>query len=389
MPQKKLNTSLPSLVFCAILCLSACSGENSPRQSLYDAFSHEDPPLPNWATEKELEKAKQEDPSDTPPTRVTPPPPSGFRVPAEYEPMQAVALGFAGYQSMLKEIARHVSAAGVKVLGLEGPSNLPDVPKENYEALDFPINSVWIRDYGPFGIDEQSGKLGIIDSTYRHYQYRKEDDAVPCKLAARSNAACYSTSLILDGGNFLTDGKGSLFMTGRTYEWNSKISREKVDLLLKDYYGIKKIHLFDYPKTSSGNPADGTGHIDMFVKLLGECKVLVAESSDDEFRNTLEKAAAYFEGLPCIDERSYEVYRIKGWKSNGTWYTYTNSLIVNKTVIIPSYKKGDNEVARQIYQKALPDYKTVLLPSDDSITSGGSIHCVTKEIPITSSGPLL
>ena len=65
----------------------------------------------------------------------------------------------------------------------------------------------------------------------------------------------------------------------------------------------------------------------------------------------------------------------------GTWYTYTNSLIVNKSVIIPSYAKGYDKEAQQVYAAALPDHKIEMVPSDSPIVAGGSIHCTTKEIP--------
>ncbi|MGQ0507261.1 MAG: proprotein convertase P-domain-containing protein, partial [Myxococcaceae bacterium] len=50
----------------------------------------------------------------------------------------------------------------------------------------------------------------------------------------------------------------------------------------------------------------------------------------------------------------------------------------------PSYQGADNEGARAVYQQALPGYTVVLINSDASITSGGSIHCVTQQVPASS-----
>ncbi len=344
--------------------------------------------LPNWATPEELALAESLPLSSLRSELRSAAPTGSFRVPAEYEPTRAVVVTWAAYTSMLQRIAASVASSGAMVWAVGGPSKITGVAADKYQALSFPYDSVWSRDYGPFGIDEATGELGIVDPTYRHYAYRTNDDAIPCKVAGFAGASCYSSSLILDGGNFLTDGQGNLFMTSRTYDWNSHIAKDQVDKLLKDYFGIKRIYLFDYAQSSPGTPADGTGHIDMFVKLLAPCKVLVAQATAAPFADPLDRAAELFSKLTCPEKRPYEVYRIKGWASGGTWYTYTNSLIVNKTVIAPSYASGDNEAARQIYQSALPDYTITMIPSDSSITSGGSIHCVTKEIPlVTPSAP--
>ena len=341
-------------------------------------------PLPNWATPAELALAAKL-PQETWRAHLrSAAPTGGFRVPAEYEPTRAVVMTWASYTTMLQKIAVSVASSGAMVWAVGGPSKITGVPSDSYQALDFPYDSVWARDYGPFGIDESTGELGIVDPTYRHYAYRVNDDAIPCRIAGFAGASCYTSSLILDGGNFLTDGLGNLFLTTRIYEWNSRITRDQVDKLLKDYFGVKKIYLFNYAQSSPGTPADGTGHIDMFVKLLGPCKVLVAQATAAPFKDPLDRAAEFFSSFTCPEGRPYEVYRVKGWSAGGTWYTYTNSLIVNQTVLSPSYASGDNEAARQIYQDALPDYTIAMIPSDASITSGGSIHCVTKEIPLAT-----
>ncbi len=372
-----------AIVLTAAGVLAACGGEPEGGVSPFSGSVAEvrvRPPLPNWATPEELLIEERASIGELQARLRGSPPAGAFHVPAEYAPTQAVVMTWAGYTSMLNAIAKGVASAGATVWAIGGPSSLSGVSADRYESLSIAYDTVWARDYGPFGID-QSGKLGIIDPTYRHYAARQDDDAIPCRIASHAGAPCYTTSLILDGGNFMTDGQGNLFMTSRTYAWNSNLSRDRVDKLLKDYFGVKTIHVFEYAQSSSGVPADGTGHIDMFVKLLSSCKVLIAQSTSTYFQKPLDAAAAYFAGLTCPEGKPYEIYRIKGYSSGGTWYTYTNSLIVNQAVLMPSYSSGDNAAAKQIYEQALPGYAVIPIASDSSITAGGSIHCVTKEIP--------
>lgn len=337
--------------------------------------------LPNWATPEELEQASQMPPALTAPDSV---PPQQIRLPAEFEPHRAVVITYAAFTPLLDSIARNVAASGAEVWAVGGPASITGVPAAQYKRLGFAYNSVWSRDYGPFGIDEATGALAITDTTYRHYLTRTADDAVPCEVAGYAGASCYHTKLILDGGNIMSDGEGNVFVTRRIYTWNSTISEAEVDQLLRDYLGAKTIHKFAYATTSRGAPADGTGHIDMFAKIVKPCTVIVAQTTNTTFKPALEAAATYFAGLACAPQRNYQVLRVPGYYTGGTWYTYTNSLIVNDHVLVPSYRNGNDAGAKKVYQQALPGYTVAMMPSDDIIKLGGSVHCVTKEIPATT-----
>ena len=50
-------------------------------------------------------------------------------------------------------------------------------------------------------------------------------------------------------------------------------------------------------RRTEGSPEDGTGHIDMFVKLLDDSTVLITETSDFPYKKTCEKAVKYFQSI--------------------------------------------------------------------------------------------
>ena len=226
------------------------------------------------------------------------------------------------------------------------------------------------------------GKVAIVDSIYRHYQYRKNDDALPVNLGKAKKIDVYGMQMILDGGNVMVDSYGNLFMTKRTYIWNSGMSQGQVDSMLKANFKVKNIYTFEYsgyPK----EPADGTGHIDMFMKLLNDHTVLVSVAETEPFKSNSEKAIAFFKDKTAPDGKPYKVITVKGWSESGAWYTYTNSTIVNKAAIIPSFSGHSQEeaAAKAAYEAGIPGVTVVQVPSDDSITAGGAIHCVTQTIP--------
>ena len=165
---------------------------------------------------------------------------------------------------MLSGIARAASGSGrAEVWAVGGPSSISGVPSSKYESLSLNIDTVWMRDYGPFGLSSGS-KPGIVDSIYRHYQYRLNDDALPQNLGKKEGIGVYGMNMILDGGNLMVDSYGNMFMTNRTYKWNSSMSKDQVNSLLKKALHVKNIYVFDYAG-APGEPADGTGHIDMFM----------------------------------------------------------------------------------------------------------------------------
>ncbi len=337
-------------------------------------------PLPNWIDHS---REKIQVYSRNVEKGMNNPPPQRFRLPAEYEPASAVVMSWSSYTSMLKEIAQTVTKHGdAEVWAVRGPSTISGADNSKYSNYSCPIDTVWVRDYGPFTVSEDGNELGVVDTVYRHWQYRRNDDRVPECLASKKGMDTYGMDLILDGGNLMVDSQGNLFMTNRTYIWNRDKSREEVDRLLREYYNVKNIHVVDYAG-SPGNPADGTGHIDMFVKLLNDETVMIAQTEDEPFKTAIEKAVKYFKSIKTPSGNDYKIVRSKAWSSYGTWYTFTNSLIVNKIVMMPSYRNAEDAVRQAVaaYEGAMPGTKVYPINSDSSIRAGGSIHCVTQLVP--------
>jgi len=336
-------------------------------------------PLPNW-----IDPSREKSDGLNPKHFMVPsPPPESFRLMAEYEKAKAVVMGWSGYSSMLTEIAKFASMEGnAEIWVVSGPESIPTVPADKHIKLSCPLNTVWMRDYGPFGITESTNSLGIVDSVYRHFSYRRYDDQIPTCISHKQNIEVFAMNLILDGGNLMVDRHGNLFMTKVTYDWNNTKTKEEVDNLLKEYFNVKTIHALDYAGYPS-YPADGTGHIDMFVKLLNDETVLIAQSENEPFKSNCQKAYEYFKKLKTPSGNDYKILRVKGWSNGRTWYTYTNSLIVNNVVLVPSFSAApaENQNAIKIYQEGIPGVQVRLINSDSSITSGGAIHCVTQLIP--------
>jgi hypothetical protein len=80
-----------------------------------------------------------------------------------------------------------------------------------------------------------------------------------------------------------------------------------------------------------------------------------------------------------------------GNNTDGYYRTYTNSVFINKTVLVPFYREEYDTIAQRIYEEALPGYNIVGIDCDNSgnniIALSGAIHCITHSVGVND--PLL
>jgi hypothetical protein len=139
-------------------------------------------------------------------------------------------------------------------------------------------------------------------------------------------------------------------------------------------------------------PYDEIHHIDMHMKLLDEETLLVGHyptgiSDGPQIEANLTYVLTNFQS-PF--GRPYKVIRIPmppdatgRYPSGGGQYrTFTNSVFVNKTIIIPTYDLQYDTTALRIYREALPGYNVVGINSNGIISALGTIHCITKEVGV-------
>jgi hypothetical protein len=67
--------------------------------------------------------------------------------------------------------------------------------------------------------------------------------------------------------------------------------------------------------------------------------------------------------------------------------TYTNSVFVNNTVLLPTYYEEYDTTAIAIYEAALPGYNVVGIDCNQIISASGAIHCITHSVGVED--PLL
>lgn len=333
------------------------------------------------------------------------PPPFPVRSMAEWEEIQSLVIAWTSYPRILREITRYAKEECEVIIICSNPNsvvsylNAGGVDTNNVSLVVDEYNSVWMRDYGGNTIySEDLGELMLVDWIYNRPRY--QDDLVPESVAEHIGIPLYTTTaapndLVHTGGNYMSDGFGTAFSSRLVIDENgpggffniSNKTEEDIDQLMLDFMGIQR-----YPKMTN-LPYDLIHHIDMHMKLLDEETLLVGEYPDGvadgpQIEANIQYVLNNFESMFGTP---YKLVRIQmppdgnnlypdGPFGGGDYRTFTNSVIVNKTILVPVYEEQYDSTALRIYRENMPGYKVVGIECNDIIRASGAIHCITKAV---------
>ena len=346
----------------------------------------------------------------------TPPPYDNIRTAAEWEEVEALTISWTSFPCIQKQIVEAAKEECTVIIFAEDMEEVTDyltgnqcggaLTLENIQIVPTVYNSIWIRDYGANTVyGSWNDDRVLIDWLYN--RPRPEDDAIPDVLASTLGLELYSTTgtpndLMNTGGNWMSDGFGTAFASeliidendGGSTWWTDypDHSEEEINQIISDFHGV------DTYITMPNLPFDGIHHIDMHMKLLDESTLLMAEypegtADGPQINANLEYVLSNFTtrwGTP------FDVVRIPsppeqgfggGYPDENGWYlTYTNSVFVNNTILLPTYYTEYDTTALRIYEEALPGYNVVGIDCDNNgeaiISLSGAIHCITHTVGI-------
>ncbi|UCG51730.1 MAG: agmatine deiminase family protein [Candidatus Latescibacterota bacterium] len=310
---------------------------------------------------------------------ATPPPPGPVRKCAEWEPVTGVlvrynygfGLPYGVLQEFAEDITLHVLCRSSQQSTCWDRLETNGVNMANVVLIDIRTNSIWTRDYGP-QIHFANGVWCITDLVYN--RPRPEDDDVPWQLGTEWGCAVYGTDLVHSGGNFMADGHGIGFSTDMVWDENPGLTHAEIAQEMEDFLGIT-----NYIVVPDINPL-GIHHIDCWAKLLSEETILVQEvASGHAFYDALEDRVAYLETLTNCYGRPYNIVRVYcGDIGGGDVAAYTNSLILNDKVFVPTFGISSDATALATYQAAMPGYE--VFGFEDGWLEDDAIHCRGMEI---------
>lgn len=308
----------------------------------------------------------------------TPPPVGPVRMVAEFEPAQGVLIRypFGIPYSLIREMAAGTQVVTIvssqsqanTVLGLYQQNNVNTM---NCTFLIAPTDSYWTRDYGPWFVFDGNNQPGIVDFPYN--RPRPNDNNIPPAVATHMGINLYGMNVKHTGGNMMADGLGIGASTDLVWEENTNQTQAQIRQKFLDYLGIYRYDVLPDPL------GDYIKHIDCWGKYLAPDKVLIGQvpASDPRY-NAYEAIANYFATTPSSWGYPYKVYRVM--TPGGSLITpYTNSLILNNKVFVPTAGNQYDAQALQVYQQAMPGYQIIPIQYN-SWQNTDALHCRTHEL---------
>lgn len=335
------------------------------------------------------------------------------RLIAEWEPQDAVLLTWPHTKTdwswiihdvteLYEALATVISDFADVVIAL--PQDQIDEVKSRLEAMDAPLeyiyfypidtNDTWARDHGPLTVQTSQG-FKLLDFTFNGWgnKFAAElDNQITRKLFAQGafpGAELETQDWVLEGGAIETDGRGTLMTTAACLlnpNRNPSLSKDEIEARLKNSFGVSKINWLHHGYLAGD---DTDSHIDTLARLCPN-NVIVYTACDDEADEHYVELKKMEEELKTFTDAEGEPYRLIPLPWPQALYseddqrlpaTYANFLIINEAVLVPIYDCLSDEDALEQISKAFPGYEIMGIPCSTLVEQGGSLHCITMQLP--------
>ncbi|MEL7497046.1 MAG: agmatine deiminase family protein [Planctomycetota bacterium] len=326
------------------------------------------------------------------------------RLTGEFEPQKAILLSVSDlmpqHHDVLKQIIQKTSQRIPLVVLVNDKQQLKTVVElasevggnlEHLSLLQLPLNTIWLRDFGPRFMELQTG-AETIDFLYDGT--RPRDDKFPASWSSVSGDRNRNVSWTLQGGNLISNGNGLAVTTTRLFEdnmirfpnplpgMNVEYERRKIVVEnFKEECNVDQL-IFLHPVAP-----EATRHVDMFAAFLAKDHIVVAEVDprrDAYNARVLDLNAKLLSSL-TVDGSPMRVDRIPIPPREGKfWSPYTNVILANDLLLMPVYQNDSREISRraiETYQRLLPDVTVETIDMTSMKKLEGALHCMSINIP--------
>lgn len=339
---------------------------------------------------------------------------SSQRLPAEWEPQDAVMLTWphkgTAWNWIIDEVTELYEALATVMSDyadviIAAPEDELVSIRVRLEAMGAPMeyiylypctsNDTWTRDHGPLSVETADG-FKLLDFKFNGWGNKfphELDDQVTRQLFAQHafpHATLEEQDWVLEGGSVETDGQGTLLTTSSCLlnkNRNPDLDKADIEARLKAAFGVRKINWLDHGYLAGD---DTDSHIDTLARLCPNNTIVYTACDDtqDEHYASLKKMEEQLKTFTDADGKAYRLLPLP-WagevlgRDSGARLpaTYANFLVVNEVVLVPIYDLPMDEEALEVIAQAFPGYEIMGIPCLSLIEQGGSLHCITMQIP--------
>ncbi|MEZ5072493.1 MAG: agmatine deiminase family protein [Bacteroidales bacterium] len=340
-----------------------------------------------------------------------------WRFPAEWEKQQGILLCFphngkdwpGKYQAIqwafveiIKKIAR-VEEVHVLVAGEEVETRLRVLLRQahvNLERVFFlhqRTNRSWMRDSGPLVV-KRGGQRKALDfhfngwAKYRNYFL---DRQVPGAVAEHFGMELEPVlfrgwPVTLEGGALDVNGRGSLLtseeclLDPEVQVRNPGLGKADYEEIFREWLGVRNVIWL-----GKGITGDDThGHIDDLARFVNPTTIVTVVEEDPEDANyeALQENRKRLEQAVLEDGRRPDLVTLpmpRPLYFDGLRIpaSYANFLILNRTVLVPTFNDPNDRLALNTLSACFPDREVIGIGAIDLIWGFGTLHCLSQQIP--------
>lgn len=260
--------------------------------------------------------------------------------------------------------------------------------------VELQTDDTWARDFGPLCVETHEGLI-LLDFSFNGWgrKFSATQDNLATKGLIRAGVfggnASRSIDLVLEGGSIDSDGRGTLMTTTNCLlekNRNPQLSQAALESQLKTYFGAEKILWLEYGLLEGD---DTDSHIDTLARFAPGRKIVYQgcrDRSDTHF-SELQKMRNQLENFTDAEGSCYNLLELPmpeaRYDKHGQRLpaSYANFLIINKAVLVPTYKSHSDQEALNIISRAFPHREIIAIDCLSLIQQHGSLHCVTMQLP--------
>jgi agmatine deiminase len=282
-----------------------------------------------------------------------------------------------------------------------------DVPDDAYALHEINNNDVWIRDYGPIFIRSDDPKApaplaavnfhfdawGGKDETY--YGARAgTDDRICAQICEDLGIPRFDVAHVLEGGAIESNGERSCLTTK-----NCLITRDRKrdakqwETILHDQLGFENVLWLDGVNFDAD---DTQGHIDNLTRFVGPQEVItvVSDNKTDPGYDALSRNVKQLEKMRDSKGRPLDIIPLKlptpfylnaimdGVRDRRRYpASYANFIIGNAVVLVPIFSDANDAAALDTLSVCFPEREIVPIDCSRYILGQGALHCSSQQQP--------
>ena len=280
---------------------------------------------------------------------------------------------------------------------------------KNVIVMEMHYNDAWPRDSVSNVVFDENNKPMIYSYGFNaygdHLYYPWDDDeTLDAQVGAIFNYPLKQVPMTTEGGNMVTDGKGTLFVVEDALlndNRNPGMSKEEAEKLYLESTGCKQIVWI-----KRGLEFDETGgHIDNILAFV-DAETMLLSWTDDKENEHYERVREIEKQLIDVKNLEGKKYRIIHLPVPRITYrneddclgiigldgsfprmigdpvlnTYINYIAANDLIILPKYDIPEDQAALEIMKEVFPSKEIIQYNAQEASLGGGGFHCLSKHI---------